>query len=116
MPGQVGHTRWSLLPQEDRGRQIPQGGAAVPQEARLRRCLQEPRGGFAGTLVQRRLTKRSREPRLYEVRCIEQEEGSRLLRTPVPMLERTVGLEPTPPYGKYGALQSCVRKNHTVPY
>ena len=30
------------------------------------------------------------------------------------MLERTAGLEPTPPYGKYGALQSCVRKNHTL--
>jgi hypothetical protein len=30
------------------------------------------------------------------------------------MLERTAGLEPTPPYGKYGALRSCVRKSHTA--
>ena len=35
--------------------------SAVPQEARLRCRLQEPSGGFAGTLAQRRLTKRSRE-------------------------------------------------------
>ena len=59
----------SLLPQEDRGGQIPQGGAAVPQEAHLRCRLQEPHGGFAGAFAQRRLTKRSREyvlPRLYE--------------------------------------------------
>jgi hypothetical protein len=35
----------------------------VPQEARLRRRLQEPRGGFAGAFAQRRLTKRSRELR-----------------------------------------------------
>ena len=33
----------------------------MPQEARLRRRLQEPTGGFASTLAQRRLTKRSRE-------------------------------------------------------
>ena len=33
--------------------------------------------------------------------------------TPAPMLERTAGLEPTPPYWTYGALQSFVRKNHT---
>ena len=32
------------------------------------------------------------------------------------MPERTAGLEPTPPYGKYGALRSCVRNNHTTPY
>jgi hypothetical protein len=31
-----------------------------------------------------------------------------------PILERKVGLEPTSPYGKYGALQSCVRKNYRV--
>jgi hypothetical protein len=37
------------------------GGSAVPQEARLRCRLQEPSGRFAGTLAQRRLTKRSRE-------------------------------------------------------
>ena len=30
-PGQVGRSRWDLLPQEDRRGQIPQGGAAVPQ-------------------------------------------------------------------------------------
>ncbi len=35
---------------------------------------------------------------------------------PALVLERTAGLEPTPPYGKYGALQSCVRKNHSIPY
>jgi hypothetical protein len=39
-----------------------------------------------------------------------------LLRTPVPILERTVGLEPTPPYVKYGALRSCVRNNPTTLY
>ncbi len=32
------------------------------------------------------------------------------------MLERTAGLEPTPPYGKYGALQSFVRMNLTILY
>ena len=57
----------SLLPQEDRGGQIPQGGAAVPQEAHLRCRLQEPHGGFAGAFAQRRLTKRSRELRYHEV-------------------------------------------------
>jgi hypothetical protein len=61
MPGQVGRSRRCLLPQEDSGGQIPQGGAAMPQEAHLRRRLQEPRGGFAGALEQRSLTKRSRE-------------------------------------------------------
>jgi hypothetical protein len=35
---------------------------------------------------------------------------------PASMLERTVGIEPTPPYRKYGALQSCVRKNRAIPY
>jgi transposase len=35
MPGQVRCSRRDLLPQEDRGGQVPQGGAAVPQEARL---------------------------------------------------------------------------------
>jgi hypothetical protein len=30
------------------------------------------------------------------------------------MLERTAGLEPASPYRKYGALQSCVRKNYRV--
>src|SRR5829696_557027 len=34
---------------------------------------------------------------------------------PASMLERTVGIEPTPPYRKYGALQSCVRKYRTIP-
>jgi hypothetical protein len=29
------------------------------------------------------------------------------------MLERTAGFEPAPPHRKYGALQSCVRKQHT---
>jgi hypothetical protein len=33
----------------------------VPQEARLRRRLQEPRGRLAGAFEQRRLTKRSLE-------------------------------------------------------
>ena len=63
MPGQVGRSGRSLLPQEDRGGQVPQGGAAVPQEARLRCRLQEPHGRFAGALAQRRLTKRSLELR-----------------------------------------------------
>jgi hypothetical protein len=40
----------------------------VPQEAHLRCRLQEPRGGLAGTLAQRRLTKRSREYPKGEVR------------------------------------------------
>jgi transposase len=44
-----------------RGGQIPQGGAAVSQEARLRRSVQEPRGGLAGAVAPRCLTKRSRE-------------------------------------------------------
>jgi hypothetical protein len=39
----------------------------VPQEARLRRRLQEPRDGFEGGLTQRRLTKRSLELRSSEV-------------------------------------------------
>jgi hypothetical protein len=39
----------------------------VPQEARLRRCLQEPPGGFAEALARHRLTKRSPELRLDEV-------------------------------------------------
>src|SRR5215212_6541768 len=68
LPSQVGRPRRCLLPQEGRGGRIPQGGAAVPQEARLRRRLQEPSGGFAGALAQRRLTKRSRERRQSEVR------------------------------------------------
>ena len=63
LPGQVGRSGRRLLPQEDSGGQVPQGGAAVPQEARLRRRLQEPRGGLAGAVAQRRLTKRSRELR-----------------------------------------------------
>jgi hypothetical protein len=42
----------------------------VPQEARFRRSVQEPRGGFAGAFAQRCLTKRSRERRLCEVRRI----------------------------------------------
>src|SRR5215216_7028008 len=33
----------------------------MPQETRLRRRLQEPRGGFAGAFAQRSLTKRSLE-------------------------------------------------------
>ena len=40
----------------------------MPQEAHLRRRLQEPRGGLAGTFAQRRLTKRSREGRQGELR------------------------------------------------
>jgi transposase len=47
LPGQVGGPGRGLLPQEDGGGQIPQGGAAVPQEARLGCRLQEPRGGLA---------------------------------------------------------------------
>jgi len=77
LPGQVGRSGRGLLPQEDCGGQVSQGGAAVPQEAHLRRRLQESPSGFASTLAQRRLTKRSREadvgalpriplPRLYE--------------------------------------------------
>jgi transposase len=50
-----------LLPQEDRGGQISQGGFAVPQEAHLRCRLQEPYSRFAGAFAQRRLTKRSQE-------------------------------------------------------
>jgi hypothetical protein len=42
----------------------------VPQEARLGCRLQEPPGGLAGAFAKRRLTKRSREHLLYEVRCI----------------------------------------------
>ena len=56
-----------VLPQEDRGRQVRQGGATVPQAARLRCCLQGPHGGFAGAFAQRRLTKRSREGRTGQV-------------------------------------------------
>src|SRR5215217_318150 len=59
-----------LLPQEDRGWRIPQGGAAVPQAAQLRCPLQEPHGRFAGTLTQRHLTKRSREESLETVRKV----------------------------------------------
>ena len=70
MPGQIGRSGWYLLPQEDRGGQVPQVSAAVPQEAHLRCRLQEPSGGFAGILAQRRLTKRSRELRQCEVRRI----------------------------------------------
>ena len=40
----------------------------MPQEAHLRRRLQEPHGGFAGAFAQRRLTKRSLELREREVR------------------------------------------------
>jgi hypothetical protein len=47
----------------------------MPQEAHLRCRLQEPRDRFAGTIAQRRLTKRSRELRKAEVR------PSRVLRT-----------------------------------
>jgi hypothetical protein len=61
MPGQVGRSRRELLPQEDGGGQVPQGSAAVPQEACLRCRLQEPPGGLASAFAQRRLTKRSRE-------------------------------------------------------
>ena len=39
----------------------------MPQEAHLRRRLQEPRGGLASAFAQRRLTKRSRELRKAEV-------------------------------------------------
>jgi hypothetical protein len=68
LSGQIGRSGRGLLPQEDGGGQVPQGGAAVPQEAHLRRRLQEPRGGLAGTFAQRRLTKRSRERRQGELR------------------------------------------------
>ena len=50
-----------LLPQEASGGQISQGGSAVPQEARLRRSVQEPRGRLAGAFSQSCLTKRSLE-------------------------------------------------------
>ena len=40
----------------------------MPQEARLRCRLQEPRSGLAGAFEQRRLTKRSLELRQREVR------------------------------------------------
>jgi hypothetical protein len=39
----------------------------MSQEAHLRCRLQEPSDRFAGTIAQRRLTKRSRETRLGEV-------------------------------------------------
>src|SRR4051794_40409725 len=39
----------------------------MPQEAHLRCRLQEPRDRFAGTIAQRRLTKRSREKLQCEV-------------------------------------------------
>ncbi len=76
MPGEVGHSRRHLLPQEDRGGQVPQGGATVPQEARLRRRLQEPHGGLACAFTQRRLTKRSRELRTYELRRLPSRRSS----------------------------------------
>jgi hypothetical protein len=41
---------------------------------------------------------------------------ARAAKNPGLYLERTVGLEPTLPYKKYDALQSCVRKNSTIPY
>jgi hypothetical protein len=44
------------------------GGAAVPKEASLRCRLQEPHGGFADAFAQRRLTKRSRDGCVGEVR------------------------------------------------
>ncbi len=66
-----------LLPQEeDRGGQIPQGGAAVPQEAHLRRRLQEPYCRLADTFTQRSLTKRSRE---------SQESGEKFIRNSSPL-------------------------------
>jgi hypothetical protein len=39
----------------------------MPQEARLRRRLQEAHGGFAGGIAGRRLTKRSRERQLSAI-------------------------------------------------
>jgi hypothetical protein len=44
------------------------GSAAVPKEAILRCRLQEPHGGFADAFAQRRLTKRSRDGCVGEVR------------------------------------------------
>jgi hypothetical protein len=40
----------------------------VPQEARLRRSVQEPRGRFTGAFAQRCLTKRSREYPFHALR------------------------------------------------
>jgi hypothetical protein len=71
MPGQVGYPGQGILLQEARGGQIPQGGAALPQEAHLRCRLQEPAGGFASAFAQRRLTKRSLELRKAEVNFAE---------------------------------------------
>ena len=48
----------------------------MSQEARLGCRLQEPNGGFAGTLAQRSLTKRSLELRQREVRRIHLLRGS----------------------------------------
>jgi hypothetical protein len=48
-------------------RASPARKRCVPQEAHLRCRLQEPSGGFAGTLARRRLTKRSLERRKAEV-------------------------------------------------
>jgi transposase len=48
MPSQVGCSGWYLLPQEDGGGQVPQGGATVPQAASLRRRVQELRSGLRG--------------------------------------------------------------------
>jgi hypothetical protein len=61
LPGQVGRSRGSLLPQEESGGQVHQGSAALPQEAHLRCPLKETRDRFAGTIALCRLTKRSRE-------------------------------------------------------
>jgi hypothetical protein len=66
-----------------------------------------------------------RERRLGEVRRIplpprtpphRGKKKGRSCYAPASMLERTVGIEPTPPYRRYDALQSCVRNNRAIPY
>src|SRR5215211_6646216 len=108
MPGQVGRSGRSLLPQEDRGGQVPQGGVAVPQEAHLRCRLREPCGRFAGALTQRRLTKRSLELRKAEVRRIH------LPRTPVnsasPRSRRTWQTSECNPLGASGVNEQKVAR------
>jgi hypothetical protein len=52
----------------------------------------------------------------HALRSIEGRKKGRSCFAPASMLERTVGIDPTPPYRKYDALQSCVGKNRAIPY
>jgi hypothetical protein len=67
----------------------------VPQEARLGCRLQEPSGGFAGTLAQRRLTKRSRERRARELRGLFRVRKVAFSPGYLPYLRRVSGRENT---------------------